>query len=327
MVERILYCALNWGLGHASRSVPIIQDLLSKGKDVTLASDGVALELLKKEFPSLPFEALPPYDIKYKHESITLNILSQSFKILRAIKEERKHIASLVEKSEYASIISDNRFGCYHPSCKNIYITHQIKLIHRNRFIQASGTHLNRRLISKFDECWVPDYADENSLSGSMSHGVELEIPIKYIGPRSRFEAIPSKEEPSIIFLAILSGPEPQRSILQEIVSKQCKSIPGRHVIVTGRKHEDKVEGNVEILGLRNVDEISSLLADAKFVLSRAGYSSLMDYSAMKRRAIIIPTPGQTEQEYLAKIQKSIGNHIVRSQENIDLEKITQTNS
>jgi len=303
LADKILYCVLNWGLGHASRSVPIIQNLIKKGRQVTLASDGMALSLLEKEFPSIPKVELPAYNIEYKYESITLNILSQSIKILKAVKSEKQFIEGLIRGQNFSTIVSDNRFGCYHPSCKNVFIGHQIRLIHKRKFVQAAGTRFNTSLINKFDECWVPDLEDSSSLSGEMSHNVRLDIPIRYIGPQSRFQVISAPPMPSIKTLSILSGPEPQRTILQELLLSQLKLIAGKHVIISGLDKEDLNEGSIKILGLRDVAEISRLIAESKFLISRSGYSSLMDFAAMQRKAILIPTPGQTEQEYLARMQ------------------------
>jgi uncharacterized protein (TIGR00661 family) len=317
-----LYCVLDWGLGHASRSVPIIRSLLGQYKEIILASDGNSSKLLQKEFPKLETIALPEYDITYKHESIALNLLSQSFKLLRVIKKENKRVSDIVKNKQITHIISDNRFGCYHDTCENILISHQIRLLHSNRFIQASATRLNKKLISKFDQCWVPDYETTPNLSGLMSHNISLDIPVKYIGPQSRFAEIPTNSEYKFTVLAILSGPEPQRTYLENKVSNCLLNTEGRHIIVRGIESEEHQENNIKFLGIQDVKELTSLIQQSKYLISRSGYSSLMDYNAMKRKAILIPTPGQTEQEYLAKEQIEYGHHLVLNQDNLDLSRI-----
>lgn len=324
MPKKILYCVMDWGLGHASRSVPIIQSFLDKNQEVILASNGTSLQLLQMEFPQLKSIVLPDYDIKYKHESIALNLLSQSLKVLRTIKEENKQVDKIVEELKINLIISDNRFGCYHPKCNNIMITHQIRLIHPNRFIQASASRLNRHLIHRFNQIWVPDHAAAPNLSGDMSHDIDLNIPIKYIGPQSRFDTIPEPERAKYKVLAILSGPEPQRSRLERNLHACLLEIEGRHIVVRGKGSKEVQEGNIHYLGLQDVQQLTALIKDSKYLVSRSGYSSLMDYNAMKRKAILIPTPGQTEQEYLARVQVTTGHHIVLSQENLNLSKLVK---
>jgi len=319
--HKILYCILNWGLGHASRSIPIISNLIEEGRQVEIASDGLPLKLLQNAFPNLPCHSLPSYDIKYTYNSIAANILSQSFKILRAIKTETKVIGKLVSDHHFTQIISDNRFGCYHPSCNNIFISHQLRLIHPNPFIQASATRLNLSLINKFDECWVPDSPD-SSLSGMMSSNSRAQIPINFIGAQSRFSQIVDEEVLNFNSCAILSGPEPQRSIFEKKIAEQVSMIEGKHVIITGIQRKQEVAGNITYFGILNADEISQLIQKSKNIISRSGYSSLMDYQAMGRKAILVPTPGQTEQVYLGSLASALGRHIVLKQENLDLTKV-----
>jgi uncharacterized protein (TIGR00661 family) len=320
--KKILYCVLDWGLGHASRSVPIIQGFLDKEQEVVLASNGNALLLLQMEFPNLKSIELPDYDIQYKHESIALNLLSQSFKVLRSIKKENRQVDEIVKNLKIDLIVSDCRFGCYHPECDSIMITHQLRLLHPKRFIQASATRLNKKLIHQFNQVWVPDYETVPNLSGEMSHHTDLNIPIKFIGPQSRFKVIPVPDDPRYKVLAILSGPEPQRTYLEHKIKEELIKIPGSHIIVRGIASEENQDANIHYLGLQDVHQLTSLVSKSKYIISRSGYSSLMDYNAMKRKAILIPTPGQTEQEYLAEVQFKTGHHIVLSQEHIDLSKL-----
>ncbi|GLR18129.1 glycosyltransferase family protein [Portibacter lacus] len=322
MTNNILYCVLNWGLGHASRSVPIIQGLLDQGHHLSIASDGVALDLLRKEFPSLRSFELTSYDIVYKYESIVVNILSQCHKLFNAVAGEKQEIARLVEEYGFDQIISDNRFGCYHDQCKSVIITHQIRLLHMNSFIQASGTRMNMYLLNKFDECWVPDFENEKGLSGRMSHEIDLKIPIKFIGTQSRFSSIPLPTHPKFETISILSGPEPQRSKFEDALVKNLQRLSGKHLIVTGKQIDDYSDGNIFFVGLREVKELASLIAESKVIISRSGYSSLMDFEAMGRKSILVPTPGQTEQEYLAKWIAPTSKHIVLSQDNLDLRHV-----
>ena len=318
MKNRTLYCVLNWGLGHASRSIPLIQDLINQGHELSIASDGLSSNLLKDAFPRLPFYSLPSYDINYRFESIAANLLGQCFKIIRAIRKENDMVSKIINEKKITHIISDNRYGCYHKYCHNIFVTHQLKLIHPNRFIQAAATRMNLQMISNFDECWIPD-SPNSELSGEMNSTTELSIPKKYIGIQSRFNKIPSPKSPKYETISILSGPEPQRSYFQNELENQLKDIKGEHVIVTGKLNKDQRIQNLIYKSICDHETISKLASQARFIISRSGYSSLMDYEAMERKAIIVPTPGQSEQEYLASIQGLRGRHIFMKQDSLDL--------
>ncbi|WP_235298825.1 glycosyltransferase [Portibacter marinus] len=318
MTDKTLYCVLNWGLGHASRSIPILRDLIKNGHDVSMASDGLPLKMLKEHFPYLPSFELPPYHIHYRYDSIAANLLSQSYKILRAIRKENRMVNALVEKHQFSHIISDSRYGCYNDHCKNVFITHQLKLMHPNAFIQASATKLNLSMVSKFDECWIPD-EEGATLSGGMNKDIELDIPKKYIGLQSRFAMIPIPADPKYLSISILSGPEPQRSIFQEQLESQLIHCKGDHIIVSGVQHEVQQTHNLLIYPYASVEQLTLWISESKHIISRSGYSSLMDYKAMGRKAILIPTPGQTEQEYLGRLAGQMGSHTVITQDRMRL--------
>jgi UDP-N-acetylglucosamine transferase subunit ALG13 len=181
---------------------------------------------------------------------------------------------------------------------------------------------MNIIFIENFDECWVPDYPDENNLSGEMAHGIQLKIPIKFIGIKSRFNKLKISEKPEFNTVTILSGPEPQRSVLEEIIKDKLQSITGPHAIITGLKIENFTKGNIDFFGLLDEKEISAIISDSKYIISRSGYSSIMDYEAMCRKAILIPTPGQTEQIYLAENAIKNRRHLVQYQNSLNLEAL-----
>lgn len=322
MPRKILFCVLNWGLGHASRSTSLIQQLLNEGNKISIASDGGALQLLRKEFPKLSYFELPSYNITYKYDSIVLNLITQARKFRRAIKKERRMTSAIVKGHGFDQIISDNRFGCYHSDVESIFLTHQIRLLHDSKFIRAAGTVMNTGLIENFDACWVPDHEDGLTLSGLMSHNVELDIPTRYIGPLSRFKKHNLRTKYKFKSLTILSGPEPQRTLLEEKILSQLRSIGGMHAIVMGKASEHILEDYIQKFGLLDHKQLSRLLNESEFIISRSGYSSIMDYDALDRKAILIPTPGQTEQIYLAKRLSKSRGYISFTQENLDLQSV-----
>ncbi|TMI85631.1 MAG: glycosyl transferase family 28, partial [Bacteroidetes bacterium] len=112
---RILVAPLDWGLGHATRCIPIIQHLLKADVEVWLAGEGAQEKLLADEFPDLPFLSLHGYRIRYARSAIGLvkNILFQAPKIVKAIRNENKWLAKMIDEHHFDAVISDNRYGLY----------------------------------------------------------------------------------------------------------------------------------------------------------------------------------------------------------------------
>ena len=187
MKKAIIFGVLNWGLGHATRSIPIIRSLLNLQYKVVICSDGDALSLLKKEFPQAIFVNLPGYKIRYGYKSMMFNMLRHGLGMLKAIHAEEQLLGDLVQKYEPAFIISDNRYGLHHPKVKSILISHQLNIPAQKQWQSSTANHFLHNFIKKFDVCWVPDVEAQPNLSGELSHEVFLPIPIKYIGVLSRF--------------------------------------------------------------------------------------------------------------------------------------------
>ncbi len=330
---KILVAPLHWGLGHAARCIPLIRTLLEEGNEVVLASDGAALQLLQEEFPTLLSVALPAYNIRYPTSSIFWNILWQSWQFFKAVRAEHLDIQRIVIEYQIDQIVSDNRFGCYSPLVKkNIFLTHQLNLLTPFGLFDAPARWLNHRFIKRFDVLWIPDMAEEPSLSGKLSHGhLEGLPPVKYIGALSRFE---KKETIAPVFfkgnkgekkiLVVLSGPEPQRTFLEEKIILQAKSSSYQFLIIKGLVSQNNIflqEKNVATYLYMTSDYLNQAMLEADVVVSRSGYTTLMDLSKLGKKALLIPTPGQTEQEYLAKhfLEKNI--IAVQTQKDIQLEK------
>lgn len=300
--KTVLVAPLNWGLGHATRCIPIIRGLLAENFTPVIGSDGVALQLLKKEFPDLETITLPDYQIEYakKGKNFKMKMLKDSPKMLKAIAEEKKIIKKLVKQRDFCGIISDNRLGVYSKKVPSVFITHQLNVLSGATTWFSSKIH--QAIIKKFDECWVPDVAGKPNLSGKLGHLKNSSLPIKYIGPLSRLQA---KEMPLVYdLMVILSGPEPQRTILEEKLFEEVKHFNGKVLFVRG-KIEPKQEHfqflNCEVYNFMQSDELEKAFNESAFVLSRSGYTTVMDLAKLNKKAFFIPTPGQFEQEYLAK--------------------------
>lgn len=302
--RKALFCILNWGLGHATRSIPIINELERQGWDVIIATDGIPLHFLKKEYPTHHFEKLPGYNITYDGKSIFWIILKQIPQMIRARQGENKLVRNLVKKHNIQLIISDNRFGCYHSKVTSIFMTHQWNLLYSDLKIHKLATWLNQKMILRyFDKVWIPD-DPELKMSGILSENNPHQI---YTGIISRFkqEEI-QRSSKNIDILFILSGPEPLRTSLEEKCVNLSNELKNSNIhIVRGttkpRNANQKIEKHIQQYDLVNSDDLQKLISRAKFIVSRSGYTSLMDYLHLGvNNLLLIPTPMQTEQEYLA---------------------------
>lgn len=319
---KILVAALNWGLGHASRCIPLIRHLIEQGVKVELASDGDAYRLLSEEFPDLPLHILPSYRIRYKTSNMIRNMASQLPRMLYAIRSEQWAVEQLVKSRGITAIISDNRYGCFSAGARNIVLTHQLHLKIPQAALQWVANRLLRFALSKFDEIWVPDAEGENNLAGELAHPPFETPPVRYLGPITRM--IP-RESPVLYDVAVvLSGPEPQRGILEQKLLEQAMSLPYRFYFVQGkpkRKRHEFVADHIEMVSHLASDELNELISRARWIVCRAGYSSVMDLAALQKKALFVPTPGQTEQEYLADRLSQFGYFATQSQADLQLEK------
>lgn len=295
--KEIIIAPLNWGLGHATRCVPIIKALLENSFTPIIASDGNALEFLRKEFPNLKYIELPTYNISY-HRNIKLGLFLQFPKILKAVEEEKKVINKFIKQNkDVVGIISDNRFGVRSTLVSSVYITHQINVLSGKTTFLTSFFH--QKIIKKFDECWIPD--NENSqFSGKLSL-TNKKINSKFIGVLSRFK----KEglEQKIDVLVILSGVEPNRTILEKKLIKEFKNDARNIVFVLGKVEVDQkkwITNHITFYNYLVSNQLQEKINSSKIVICRSGYSSIMDLAVLQKKAFFIPTKNQTEQEYLA---------------------------
>ncbi len=312
---RILVAPLDWGLGHATRCIPIIKELLANDCEVWLACEGVQESLLRSEFPGLPFVTLRGYRIKYSKsgKGLLWKMVQQIPKLISSVGAEHRWLNKTVADHDFDAIISDNRFGLHHRKIPSVFITHQLSI--KSTLGKGSEKILQRwnyKYINRFTECWVPDMAGENNLAGELSHPlIKPTIPVKYIGLLSRFEndfansfTLPLSDEGNNHLLFILSGPEPQRSILEDKIVNEVSHYPHTATIVRGLPLSLSVIPSTGMIKFYNhlpALELGEEIGKAEWVISRSGYSTVMDLVKTKKKSILIPTPGQTEQEYLAR--------------------------
>ncbi|MGB3590659.1 MAG: glycosyltransferase [Nonlabens sp.] len=315
----ILVAPLNWGLGHATRCIPIVQELLRNKYRVIIASDGEALDLLRKEFPDLQYYELPGYKIKYGRNAIItrFKLLWQALSIKQAAGEEHNKLGALLKQEDIAGVISDGRFGMHYTKITSIYITHQ--LIVDTGWCSRLSTWVHKRIMKNFTQIWVLDSPNEHSLAGKLSHNRSI-THSKYIGAVSRFKiaSLPVKYS----LLVLISGPEPQRSLFYDLIIRELESYRQPVCIVRGR-----VEPVQEITSINNrltynyatSTQINELINSSNLVLCRSGYTTIMDLAKLNKKAFFIPTPGQGEQEYLATYLEATGIAPYSSQKDFKL--------
>lgn len=290
-------------MGHATRCIPIINALLKANYEPILASDGDTLKLLQKEFPLLKCFELPSYNISYPKngKNLTFKLLLQLPVIISAVKKERKIVSKLIDKENIDGIISDNRFGVYNKKAPSVYITHQLNVLSEKITFITSKIH--QQLIKKFDECWVPDVEGNPNFSGDLGHLKKHRLNLKYIGILSRFQ--PNELEIKYDLLLLLSGPEPQRTLLENKLLLELKEYKGEILLVRGvlkSAFEINVANNFKIVNYMLANELEDAINQSNVVIARSGFSTIMDLAVLGKKAFFIPTPGQFEQEYLAKI-------------------------
>jgi uncharacterized protein (TIGR00661 family) len=300
---RILVAPLDWGLGHATRCIPIVQLLLDKQCEVMIAGSGRSLQLLKSEFPSLKTFELPAYNPRYPLSgSMVWTMILQLPKFFRVIRAEHHVVEGIIDNNGIDAIISDNRYGCWSAKVFSVFITHQSNILMPRRFgwLGRFVKKVNEKQIMKFSRCWIPDHK-ENSLAGELvSFGkLSSEIKADHIGSLSRFKSS-SKTVKRFDVLAIFSGPEPQRSLLEELLLSQLKNSTLSWFAVRGLPSQEPIRQNTNTADFLSGPELQEIIEASDVIIARSGYSTIMDLAVLGKKAIFIPTPGQTEQEYLA---------------------------
>jgi uncharacterized protein (TIGR00661 family) len=316
---KVIVAPLNWGLGHATRCIPIVRSFLKSDWDVVIASDGEALTLLQEEFPEGVSYELPGYAIRYPYRWVVANMLTNLRSFYRGASREFGVTRDIVEKEKPDLILSDNRYGVRNPDVKSIFLGHQIRLKAGDPVLSFLGTRINQQLIRRFDELWIPDHEKDQSLAGYLSRPVNG-MPVQYIGPLSRFERV--QEDVEYDLCAIISGPEPQRSRFQQILIEQLSALDENTVIVLGDvtdKTDERLNDSTRVIGYLTSRALNDLVNRSKIIIARSGYSTIMDLYTMKKQAILVPTPGQTEQIYLANRMATRSQFVIQSQKQINI--------
>jgi UDP:flavonoid glycosyltransferase YjiC (YdhE family) len=307
--KRILVCPLDWGLGHASRCVPLIRILLGMNHQVVIGGSGRSADLLKEQFPALPFIHMKQYSIRYAPAPFFWIVLSLQMPlfILSAIREHYQ-LARIIQKENIDLVISDNRYGLFSKKAKTVFITHQLHLIlpFPLGFLEPLAENIIARIIRRYKQCWIPDMREGIRLTEKLSIQKRRSPNLHFIGILSRFcgTKFNTSSPQQFDIVATLSGPEPHRSRFEQLLVKELSFSSYRSLIVRGlpgKGRNTAVSGTMTLVDHLSNEELSEVLLQARYLICRGGYSTIMDLAALGKTALLVPTPGQTEQEYLSR--------------------------
>lgn len=303
-VKRLLVAPLDWGLGHATRCIPLIRYIQALGHEVVIAGNESQQFFFGKIFPNIKTWTLKGYNIRYSRRGDTFLpvLLAQLPRLAGVIKQERAWLRKQVQTDPVDGIISDNRYGLYHDHIPSVIMTHQLQIMTGlGHYADQCIRSLHYRYLNRFNEVWIPDVPGYPNLSGALGHPSVMPEHTKYIGLLSQYGP-EHRSQPGKHLLILLSGPEPQRSILSDLLWQQALKHPGEIAFVEGSDqaaNRQSTPPHITWHKRLTTDELHPLIRDASCVVSRSGYSTLMDLLALDKKAILIPTPGQTEQQYL----------------------------
>ena len=323
--ENILISPLNWGLGHASRLIPIIEYFLENNKNVFIIGNGESFKLLSERFPNCKSLYLFAPKMKYgRRKAISFNYILSAILLVFNVFIERRKVSKIIKNYNIDTIISDNRPGVFSKNVKSIYISHQVNVFtkEKNNLCSKILTNIHKKIIQKYDCCWVPDNFD-SEFAGRMSENPS-KLNLKYIGILSRFQNFANyslkQDSKTYEIVAIVSGPEPQRSIFENIVLDKLRKENINSLIIRGLPQSKEVlenEANIDFLNHCSDSDFYNYLKKAKLIICRSGFSSILDMLVFNKNVIILPTPGQPVQEYLARRLNSKYNFISLQQEEL----------
>jgi uncharacterized protein (TIGR00661 family) len=324
--SKILICVLNMGLGHASRSLPVIQDLQKRGTKIMVGSSGRSLLFLKQEVKDAEFLELPDYELSYSNRGVNIfQLILQIPGLIKKIGLENQIVRKTVADHSINLIISDHCYGCYCEEIPSLFISHQLRFIAPSffRFFEFIGMNFNRYYHAKYNRVIVPDLLSKNEgvLSGRLSR---MRDKVKYFYPGT-LSSIPKKKYngDNIDLLVSISGPEPQRSVFEKIIRSQIQQIKGNKIVLLGKPEVSDIKNlgdNLTIISHASRQKTTELYNRAKLIITRSGYSTIMELAETGRKALLVPTPGQTEQLYLAKRFEKYGWFYCVDQEKLELE-------
>lgn len=314
---KILVAPLDWGLGHATRCVPVIREFLAHGAEVEIAVVKANASFFRETFPKLRQRIAPGYNVEYPDHGYNMGLwlLKNGARLNAIMRYEHRYAEEMVARHHYDILFSDNRFAFYSKKAHNVYMTHQRRIAFPPVFssFEGVGVRWHDARIAHFDEVWVPDVKEFPGYAGTLSHVDSCSRPVRFVGPLSRFgesHAALKGSEKDLDVVAVISGVEPSRTRFEDRLRRVLQKIPGRHVMILGQPsvpYSSWTEGNIEFHTHLPTDRFAEMIARSKRVVSRGGYSTVMDMAVLGASCIFVPIPGQYEQVVLAKNLSAAG--------------------
>lgn len=301
--KRILIAPLDWGLGHTTRCVPIIRQLIACKCEVVFAGNDLQQTFIRSLFPTIALRSLPGYNVRYGAGAVLKTLLPQIPGLIRRVYAEHHWLSELCRQEHFDGIISDNRYGLWHPTIPSVILTHQPQVLSSfGKWADKLLLLIHRRLLSRFHARWIVDLRGTGNLGGLLSQAASEWPDTHFIGWLSQLDG-PGNPDPGEILLVLLSGPEPQRSILSDLLWEQVIALKRPTIFIEGKASATRefVPDHIQHIPRSSGKELEKLINKCSIVICRSGYSTLMDLLLLRKRAILIPTPGQSEQEYLAR--------------------------
>ena len=373
---KVLVAPLDWGLGHATRCVPVVREFLRAGAEVELAVVKANANFFREVFPDLRQRLAPSYNIVYpKHGyNMALWLLKNSVHLNAVMRYEHHFAEEMVKRHGYDVLFSDNRFAFYSKNALSIYMTHQRRIAFPRAFaaFERIGVMWHANIMRKFDEVWVPDLEIYPGYAGSLSHSGATpgDKPMRFVGTLSRFsemgnvgnalgnasapvglerevdlmsmsefmahsanvewdaapEVRPQGMRAAYKVVAVVSGVEPARTQFEQQLREALQQIPGQHMMILGKPSAEQktwTEGNIEFHTHLATNDFAEAVKRADFVVSRGGYSTVMDMAELGAKCIFVPTPGQFEQIVLAHDLSKAGYAVEIPADELSAETLT----
>jgi hypothetical protein len=328
--QNILICPLEWGLGHAGRMIALATKLREMGYNILFGAGEKQLSFLRTEMPGLTYISFPGFSPGYsRFLPQYLALLLKIPLLLYHIILEHIRLKRIIPEYAIDIVISDNRFGLWNRHIKTVYVTHQplIPLPKPFAWFESIGLMLHRLVINRYSFCFIPDLPGDLNVSGRLSHGLKLPRNTRFIGILSRFSGLSSSGNGSPVSFrhntVILSGPEPQRGILEKKLADILKDREHPAVILCGEPDmpADTIRsGNIIYFNHLPGIAMKEVISESEAIITRSGYTTIMELISLNCSALLIPTPGQTEQEYLARYLSEKGWFTTVSQKKIDMD-------
>lgn len=309
--------------------MPIVKILLAEDCRVTLVAENRAAAFLQKEFPQLSVIPCVSLNIHYPEKgALNVALARQAVKKKKWVEKEHNLFSRLDSEYHFDAVISDNRFGCYLPTKPSVILTHQLH-IKAPLLLSPWINRTNKKWLNKFHQVWVVDYENLPGLAGELSHPSEKWSNVRYVGLLSRLQKTTETMPVEYEWLGLISGPENQRTVFEKLLFRQLSCVENPCVLVRGVTEGEidvpEEKGNVRVYHHVSTGLLEKLFEQSRKVVCRSGYSTLMDLEAVQKKALLIPTPGQMEQEYLATKNAEANRHFCASQRDFKLESFAST--